>query len=126
MQESKEQPADPVCGMSVPLDSRHRARHRGREYLFCGEHCLEQFQRSPTSFARAAEPASPSASGEAGWTLGACAFLAIAALFLLAEHRAHLWGALPYLLVLSCPLIHLLMHRHHGGHTNVGAGGADR
>jgi Protein of unknown function (DUF2933) len=52
-----------------------------------------------------------------------CVFLAIAAYFLWAEHRAHVMGALPYLLLLSCPIIHLLMHRSHGhqdGHENHG------
>ena len=34
--------------------------------------------------------------------------------FLLSQHRAHLLGALPLLLVLSCPLMHLFMHRGHG------------
>lgn len=43
------------------------------------------------------------------------AFLAIAAFFLLTEHRAHLLGALPYLLLLACPLMHLF-HHGHGGH----------
>ena len=37
--------------------------------------------------------------------------------FLLTEHRAHFFGALPYLLVLLCPLMHLFMHRGHGGGT---------
>ena len=40
-------------------------------------------------------------------------FLGIAAFFLLSEHRAHVLGLLPYLLVLACPLMHLF---HHGGH----------
>jgi hypothetical protein len=39
-------------------------------------------------------------------------FLGIAAFFLLSEHRAHVLGFLPYLLVLACPLLHLF---HHGG-----------
>jgi hypothetical protein len=48
---------------------------------------------------------------------GACAFLAIALFFLWEEHRAHILGALPYLLLLACPILHFLMHgRHHGGH----------
>lgn len=38
-------------------------------------------------------------------------FLAVAAYFLLTEHRAHLSGILPYLLVLACPLMHLF-HTH--------------
>jgi hypothetical protein len=38
--------------------------------------------------------------------------------FLITEHRAHLFGALPYLLVLLCPLMHLFMHHGHGGHDH--------
>ncbi|MFZ5894717.1 MAG: DUF2933 domain-containing protein [Myxococcota bacterium] len=49
------------------------------------------------------------------WTVGACVFLAIGAFFLWEEHRAHLLGALPYLLLLACPLMHLFMHHGHGG-----------
>jgi hypothetical protein len=41
--------------------------------------------------------------------LGLCLFLAIAAFFLWEEHRAHLLGALPYVLLLLCPVIHLFM-----------------
>ena len=48
--------------------------------------------------------------------LACTAFLAIASFFLATEHRAHLVGILPYLLLLSCPVIHLLMHRGHHGH----------
>ena len=44
-------------------------------------------------------------------------FLAIAAFFLLTEHRAHLFGALPFLLLLACPLLHFFMHRGHGGNS---------
>ncbi|MBI3530813.1 MAG: DUF2933 domain-containing protein [Betaproteobacteria bacterium] len=47
------------------------------------------------------------------------AFIAIAAFFLLLEHRAHVFGVLPYLLLLACPLLHMFGHRH-GGH-----GGSD-
>lgn len=48
-----------------------------------------------------------------GWWV----FAAIALFYLLAEHRAHLFGALPYLLLLACPLMHFFMHgdHHHGG-----------
>lgn len=44
------------------------------------------------------------------------AFLAIAGFYLLAEHRAHLFGILPWLLLLACPLLHVFMHGGHGGH----------
>lgn len=54
------------------------------------------------------------------WTI-CIAFLAIAGFFLLTEHRAHAFGALPYLLLLACPLLHLL-HRGHGGQTHAGGG----
>lgn len=43
------------------------------------------------------------------------AALASGAMFwLLREHWGHVWGYLPYLLFLACPLIHLFMHRGHG------------
>ena len=44
------------------------------------------------------------------------AFLAIAAFFLITEHTAQVFGVLPYVLLLLCPLLHLFMHRGHGGH----------
>lgn len=52
----------------------------------------------------------------AGWlVLGG-----VAAYFLLTQHLAHVMGALPYLLFLACPLMHLFMHhghhRHHHDH----------
>jgi hypothetical protein len=33
---------------------------------------------------------------------------------LIAEHRAHLLGLLPWLLVAACPLLHVLLHRGDG------------
>jgi hypothetical protein len=46
-----------------------------------------------------------------------CVVLAVVAgWFLWQEHRAHLLGALPYLIVLACPLMHVFMHRGHKGH----------
>lgn len=41
--------------------------------------------------------------------------------FLFTEHRAHLFGALPYLLLFACPLLHFFMHR---GHRHGGEGGS--
>ncbi len=46
------------------------------------------------------------------------AFLAIAAFFLTTEHRAHVFGALPFALLLACPLLHIFMHGGHGGHDH--------
>ena len=47
---------------------------------------------------------------------GLLVFGAVAAYFLLTEHRAHFFGALPFLLLLACPLMHVFMHRGHGKH----------
>ncbi|MGE5149883.1 MAG: DUF2933 domain-containing protein [Rhodospirillaceae bacterium] len=46
------------------------------------------------------------------------ALLAIAAFFLVTEHAAHLYGALPFLLLLACLLMHLFMHHGHGAHRS--------
>lgn len=43
-------------------------------------------------------------------------FLAIATFFLWEEHRAHILGVLPWVLLLLCPILHLFMHRNHGAH----------
>jgi len=51
------------------------------------------------------------------------AFLVIAAFFVVSEHRAHVLGVLPWLLVLACPLLHF-MHRGHGGGRGGHGGGA--
>jgi hypothetical protein len=48
------------------------------------------------------------------------AFLAIAAFFLVTEHTAHVFGILPYALLLLCPVLHLFMHRGHGDHGGHG------
>lgn len=45
-----------------------------------------------------------------------CGFLLVAGFYLLTEHTAHLFGVLPFLLVLACPLMHLFHHHGHGGH----------
>lgn len=41
-------------------------------------------------------------------------FAAIAAFFLLTEHRAHVLGALPFILLALCPLLHVFGHGGHG------------
>lgn len=39
--------------------------------------------------------------------------LAVALFFVLREHWSHTLGLAPYLLLISCPLMHLLGHRRH-------------
>lgn len=65
-------------------------------------------------------------SSRGKWVL--IGFLAVGVFFLLTEHRAHLFGWLPFLLVLACPLMHLF--HGHGGHggpddSRAPASGAD-
>jgi hypothetical protein len=50
-------------------------------------------------------------------------FLVIAGALLFTEHRAHVLGALIYLPLLLCPLMHLFMH---GGHGHGSHGQHDR
>lgn len=51
-------------------------------------------------------------------------FAVIAAFYLWTEHQAHLFGVLPYLLILACPVMHLFMHHGHGhGRTPEKGGG---
>ena len=64
-------------------------------------------------------PGEPRLPGRSRYWGGLIAFSLVAAFFLWTEHRAHILGVLPYLVVLLCPLIHLFMHRGHrgsGGH----------
>ncbi|WP_037339982.1 DUF2933 domain-containing protein [Saccharospirillum impatiens] len=47
------------------------------------------------------------------------AIVAVAVLVLLwGEHKAQLLGALPWLIILACPLMHMFMHRGHGSHKH--------
>ena len=60
--------------------------------------------------------AAPWWKSRSGIVLGG--FLLIAGFYLLTEHTAHLFGALPFLLILACPLMH--MFHHHGHHRHNG------
>ena len=64
------------------------------------------------------------AAGTGRWAF--FGFALIAGYFLYTEHRAHLYGALPYVLLLLCPLMHYFHHGGHGRHSgpshNDGAG----
>jgi hypothetical protein len=42
------------------------------------------------------------------------AALGILLFLLLIEHRAHFVAALPWLLLVACPLLHIFLHRGHG------------
>ncbi|MFZ5481148.1 MAG: DUF2933 domain-containing protein [Myxococcota bacterium] len=53
----------------------------------------------------------------------AAIFVGVVAFYLLTEHTQHTLGALPYLLFLLCPLMHLFMHRGHGSGGKPDEGG---
>ena len=69
-------------------------------------------------------------NGKWRFSLVFLAFLAIAAYFLITEHRAHLVAAVPYLpflLLLACPFLHMFGHGGHGGSRDDSSGsGAHR
>ncbi len=52
------------------------------------------------------------------YAIGLIVIGAVASYFLLTEHRAHFFGALPFLLLLACPLMHVFMHHGHGAHAH--------
>lgn len=54
-------------------------------------------------------------------------FLIIGGALLFTEHRAHVLGALIWLPLLLCPLMHIFMHGGHGGHgSHAGHGGHEQ
>lgn len=46
---------------------------------------------------------------------GLC-LVALASFYLLTEHLQHTLGALPYAVLVLCPVLHLVMHRGHAHH----------
>jgi hypothetical protein len=59
-----------------------------------------------------------SGGSAAGWVF--LGFVVVAGYFLLTEHQAHVIQYLPFLLLLACPLIHM-MHGHRGHHKDQAA-----
>ena len=56
---------------------------------------------------------SPPSFWSSRYAIGLVVIGGVVAYFLLTEHLAHVVGALPFLLLLACPLMHIFMH---GGH----------
>lgn len=50
-------------------------------------------------------------------------FAGMAIVLLWGEHKAHILGAIPYVFLLLCPLMHIFMHggHGHGGHRGTSA-----
>ncbi|PJJ99244.1 hypothetical protein CO641_06570 [Lysobacteraceae bacterium NML91-0213] len=63
----------------------------------------------------------PATAGSRRWAFWI--FLALALFYLGVEHRVHLAGTLrwlPLAILLLCPLMHVFMHKGHGGHGRDG------
>ncbi len=52
------QSLDPVCGMTVANDSKHRHQYEGQEYLFCCAGCRTKFASTPTKYLKVGDDAS--------------------------------------------------------------------
>lgn len=57
------------------------------------------------------------------YLIGSGVLIAAVIFMLWEEHDAHILGALPYAILLLCPLMHVFMH---GGHHGDGHGGEGR
>ena len=61
---------------------------------------------------------------DGAWTarakLAFALFAIVGAFFLIAEHRAHVFPFLPWLILAACPLMHMFMHGGHGHHHRRG------
>lgn len=74
--------------------------------------------RFPSTPSPVTEPGKTTGFWHSRYAIGLVVMGAIASYFLLTEHLAHTLGALPYLLLAACPLMHLFMHHDHGGHAH--------
>lgn len=45
--------------------------------------------------------------------------------FIFVEHGEHVLPYLPFMIILLCPLMHIFMHRGHGGHNHGSASESD-
>jgi hypothetical protein len=52
----------------------------------------------------------------AKWSIVLLGFAVISGVLLFTEHRAHVLGALIWLPLILCPLMHMFMHGRHGSH----------
>lgn len=68
-----------------------------------------------------APPLDPSDPGRPLRLAASLALVGVVTLYLLTEHLQHTLGALPWLILLACPLLHVFMHRGHShGHGQPG------
>lgn len=50
--ETKGSEIDLVCGMEVDADkTNYKTKHKGKDYFFCSENCLDHFENDPEKYA---------------------------------------------------------------------------
>ncbi|WP_342246280.1 DUF2933 domain-containing protein [Pseudomonas sp. OTU5201] len=69
-------------------------------------------------FPHSDDEGSPPSFWGSRYSVGLVVMGGVAGYFLLTEHLAHVLQALPYLLLLACPLMHVFMHHGHVGHQH--------
>ena len=74
--------------------------------------------RFPSTNTTPVEPVRAPGFWQSRYAIGVVVMGAVASYFLLTEHLAHTLGALPFLLLAACPLMHLFMHHGHAGHDH--------
>lgn len=104
-------PVPRLISLKAPFASKVQDRHAPhRERSTCPPHQL--LPESPRTW-RTLLINTP-----LGWVCSLA--LATLGIYLLANHGVHIVTALPYLLLLACPLMHLFMHGGHGHHDKRG------
>ncbi len=57
---------DPVCGMTVTVQSAHRQDYQGQSYFFCGPRCRARFADNPSQFLSGAAVSPPPSAAPPG------------------------------------------------------------
>lgn len=110
---------DPVCNMPVGPDNAITTTHAGITYRFCSEPCRARFGAEPARYIsgsatdRTLRREAGSKARSSPFRMVIAVFVGVAMVSLFAAPRTGIAGALPYLLLLACPLLHMVFHRGH-------------
>ncbi|QDV23343.1 heavy metal translocating P-type ATPase [Aureliella helgolandensis] len=72
MNQAKTQTIDPVCGMSVDVESARSSTHQGVEYFFCSASCQKKFEASPDAVLASASQRAGNSVARTGEPLHSC------------------------------------------------------
>jgi hypothetical protein len=82
-----------------------------------------QFSENEMNHDHSQHDSEPKGFWNSRYAIGLIVLGAVAVYFLVSEHRAHFFSALPFLLLLICPAMHIFMHGSHGSHGGHGGHG---